>query len=81
MAKQTIAQNWKSTETDFNPATQQFITTTKNIGYFTQATVTKRIATIAAKRGYVWTPKHFHGFGGYWVRSDGSTLEVAPGRA
>lgn len=81
MAKQRVAQNWKTVETVFDAATGKLSEVIKNAGRFTQATVTGKMQRVAADRGYFWRAKPQHGFGGYWVHPNGDTIEVLPGMA
>ena len=81
MARQVIAEDWKTVETLFDQRTQTFSTLTRNLGRFTAATAREKVEPLALGRSYTWRARPVHGFGGYWVNVDGDTIELLPGRA
>ena len=76
MTKQTIAQNWKLTITEFDVQTQQFSITKKKLGKFTAATIKEKVS--AKYPSFRFKSVYTNGFGGYFVDIIGTTLEISP---
>jgi hypothetical protein len=76
MARQVIAQNWKIKEVLFDQMAQKFTEKCKRFGRYTAATAAAKVSKNAV--GYRFVVKPHHGFGGYWVNSNGDTMELLP---
>jgi hypothetical protein len=71
--KQQIAQNWKITEHVMIDG--KIIEKTSKLGKFTAYTAASKMSK--KFDGYRFNPKNFHGFGGYWVDSNGNTASLS----
>ena len=76
MAKQKTAIAWKIVEVLFYPATSKFVEKTKKLGRFTAATAREKVEKMYPD--YKFKEVGSHGVGGYWVDTDGATVEVIP---
>jgi len=72
--RQQIAQNWKITEHLMIDG--KLVEKISKLGKFTAYTAAAKMSE--KFKNYRFNPKHFHGFGGYWVDGSGNTAALSP---
>ena len=71
--RQQIAENWKITEHKLLDG--KIVESTSKLGKYTAYTAADKMNKKFPS--YKFTPRNFHGFGGYWVDANGNTASLS----